>query len=407
LPARTDPLARSREWAISWLAETTLMIDDFDQPIDRRSSDSVKWNRYGEDVLPLWVADLDFRSPPAVLRALSARVEHGVFGYGSDPKELAEILAARLASRYGWQVAPHEIVFLPGVVPALALACRAFAEPGDGVLVQSPVYGPILDAPRDAGRVREDAPFVRGDDGRYGIDWDALEAGIGPRTRLFVLCNPQNPLGRVLTREELVRIASLCDKKGLIICSDEIHCDLVFPGHEHVPIASLSPEVAARTVTLMAPSKTYNLAGLGCAFAVVQSADLRARLRSARSGLVPYVNVLGFAAAIAAYREGQSWLDEALAYLATNRDTLVSYVRSELHGVSVALPEGTYLAWLDCRASAAGGDPYRFFLDRARVALSDGTAFGAAGAGFVRLNFGCRRALLATALECMKTALEG
>jgi cysteine-S-conjugate beta-lyase len=382
------------------------MIHDFDLFIDRRSSDSVKWNRYGEDVLPLWVADLDFRSPPAVLDALSRRVAHGVFGYGSDPKELAEILAARLASRYGWQVAPRDIVFLPGVVPALALACRAFTEPGDGVLVQPPVYGPILDAPADAGRVRVDSPLVRGADGRFGIDWDALEAQVGLCTKLFIVCNPQNPLGRVLTREELARIASLCERRGLVICSDEIHCDLVFPGQNHVPIAAISPEARERTITLMAPSKTYNLAGLGCAFAVVQNADLRARLKAARSGLLPYVNVLGFAAAMAAYREGQTWLDEVLAYLAENRDTLVSYVRSELPGVSVATPEGTDLAWLDCRASAARGDPYRFFLDRARVALSDGTAFGAAGAGFVRLNFGCRRAMLVEALDRMKAALQ-
>jgi cystathionine beta-lyase len=382
------------------------MNDEFHLSIDRWSSDSVKWGAHAPDVLPLWVADMDFRSPSAVLEALAERVAHGVFGYGKEPRQLAEVIAARLAHLYAWEVSPGDIMFLPGVVPGLYLSCRAFTEPGARVVVQTPVYPPIRRAPADSARSCVEVGFVRGDDGQYNIDWDALGQAFDADARLFILCNPQNPLGRVFSRGELARIAEHCVRRDVVICSDEIHCDLAFAGHRHVPIASLSPEVAQRTITLMAPSKTYNLAGLDCSFAVIQNPALRARFQKARRGLVPHVNILGLTAALAAYRDGQSWLDEVLAYLTANRDALVDQVRDNLPGVRVAAPEGTYLAWLDCRHSLAAEQPYQFFLTRAKVALSDGLTFGPGGEGHVRLNFGCRRAVLLEAIARMRRALE-
>jgi cystathionine beta-lyase len=234
------------------------MNDDLPD-VDRWSSDSVKWGVYGPEVLPLWVADMDFRSPPAVLEALVQRVAHGVFGYGKEPRQLAEVIAAHLAQLYDWQVSAGEIVFLPGVVPGLYLSCRAFTETGERVVVQTPVYPPIRRAPADSARSCVEAGFLRGDDGQYAIDWDVFGHALDAEAKLFILCNPHNPLGRVFSRGELERIAENCLRRDIVICSDEIHCDLVFPGHRHVPIASLSPEVAQRTITLMAPSKTYNL----------------------------------------------------------------------------------------------------------------------------------------------------
>jgi cystathionine beta-lyase len=382
------------------------MNDELHDAIDRWSSDSVKWGAYGPDVLPLWVADMDFRSPSAVLDALVERVDHGVFGYGKEPRQLAEAIAARLAHLYAWQVSANDIVFLPGVVPGLYLSCRALTEAGERVVVQTPVYPPIRRAPVDSARSCVEVGFLRGENGQYTIDWDVLGRALDADAKLFILCNPHNPLGRVFSRGELERMAEYCLRRDVVICSDEIHCDLVFGGHRHVPIASLAPEVAQRTITFMAPSKTYNLAGLDCSFAVIQNAELRSRFQKARRGLVPHVNILGLAAALAAYRDGQTWLEEVLAYLTANRDAVVDLVRDQLSGVRVTAPEGTYLAWLDCRRSAAAGQPYQFFLTRAKVALSDGMTFGPGGEGHVRLNFGCRRAVLLEALARMRRALE-
>jgi cystathionine beta-lyase len=244
--------------------------------------------------------------------------------------------------------------------------------------------------------------------GGYGIDFEALEAAITPQTRIFLLCNPHNPVGRVYSRAELERLAEICLRHDLIICSDEIHADLVYLPHQHIPISSLDPDVAKRTITLMAPSKTFNLAGLQCSFAVVPNDELRQTFLQAARGLVPWVNLMGLVAAQAAYSSGGEWLDQLLPYLQANRDFLRRYVESELPGVSLAEPEGTYLAWLDCRASAnpqAAADPFNFFLEQACVALVDGKSFGPGGDGFVRLNFGCPRSALEAALMRMKNAL--
>jgi cysteine-S-conjugate beta-lyase len=380
---------------------------DFDRVIERRHTNSNKWRKYPADVLPLWVADMDFPSPEPVVRALRERVEHGVYGYGFEGPEFAEVFVDRVQKRYGWTIAPESLVLIPGVIPGFNVACRALTAPGDGLLMQLPVYPPILRSPTNHGLTRDGAMLGRERDGRYVADLDAFRTAIHSRTRAFILCNPHNPVGRAFTRDELGGMARVCLERDIPIIADEIHCDLLFGGQRHVPIASLSPEIERRTITLMAPSKTFNLAGLKVSVAVIPDASLRERFMAARGDYVQAsVNVLGYAAALAAYRDGQEWLDELLRYLEGNRDFLVDYVRRHLPGVSMVAPEGTYLAWLDCRhAGPAAADPFTFFLERAKVALNDGALFGAGGQGFVRLNFGTPRALLTEGLERMRRAL--
>ncbi len=381
------------------------MTHDFDQCIDRRHSESLKWNYYDEDVLPMWVADMDFRSPEPVIRALHERVEHGVFGYGWDPPELREVFVDRLQRLYDWQVSPEALVFLPGVVTAFNLVCHAFGSRGEGVLLHTPVYYPMLYAPGGAGMTRNEMQLTRQPDGRYEIDFDLFEQTISDRTRIFILCNPHNPVGRVFRREELAQMADICLSHRILICSDEIHCDLLFEGNQHLPIATLAPEIADQTITLMAPSKTFNVPGLKCSLAIVQNPELRKTLKETHTGLVHGVNIMGYAAALAAYRDGQPWLDEVMRYLEANLDLLVEYVEEHLPGISMSRPEATYLAWLSCHEAGIPGNPHEFFLKEARVAMNDGAVFGQGGEGFVRLNFGCPRSRLTEALERIKGAL--
>ncbi len=378
----------------------------FDQIIDRCGTDSEKWCCYPEDALPLSVADMDFRSPEAVIRALHERVEHGVFGYGVEPPELREVIMERLEQLYGWNVKAEELVFLPGVVPGFNLACQALSLPGDGVLVQTPVYPPILSAPANAACSRDEMQLTPDSDGRHVIDFDLFEETITRRTRVFILCNPHNPVGRVFTPSELERMAEICLRRNVVICSDEIHSDFVYRGHHHIPIGTLSAEVADQTITLLAPSKTFNLAGLHCAVAVVPNRELREKLCAARRGVVGEPDILSYTAAMAAYRNGQDWLNELMAYLQANRDFTFDFVQERLPGISMALPEGTYLAWLDCRDAGIPGNLHQFFLQQAKVVVNDGPDYGKGGEGFVRLNFGCPRSTLAEALQKMEQALQ-
>jgi len=386
---------------------------NFDQIIDRRHSDSLKWNHYDEDVIPMWVADMDFVSPQPVIDALIEQVEHGVFGYPQGiaglPNELPrfrQLIIDRLASMYNWEIKPQDIIFLPGVVNSFNLACHAFASPDQAVMVQTPVYHPILKAAKTTGVQGKEMELTRLQDGCYGIDWDAFEASLSSQTSLFILCNPHNPVGKVFHKDELKHMAEICLRHNVVICSDEIHSDLVFPEHQHTPIASLDPEVADNTITLIAPSKTFNIAGLQCSFAVIQNEKLRKRFLEARKGLLPWVNMIGMRAGETAYRYGQDWLEQVMDYLQANRDFLYAYVREKLPGLEMGLPEGTYLAWLDCRKAGIQGNPQKFFLEKGRVAFNDGADFGPGGEGFVRLNFACPRAILIEGLQRLKTALD-
>ena len=379
---------------------------DFDTIIDRRNSNSSKWRLYGEDVLPMWVADMDFKSPPAIIHALHERVEHGVFGYEHHAPGLSELIVDRLARVFDWHVQPEAIVFTPGVVTGFNLAVRALVAPDQGLLIQTPVYGPIQNAAKTAGVLDQSMELTRETDGRYTVDMDRFEAAVTDQTRLFLLCSPHNPVGRVFTREELQTMGEICLRHDLMICSDEIHGDLTFSGHPHTPIAAINQELEARTITLMAPSKTYNIAGLDCGFAVIPNPELRSQYNAARGGLVGLPNLMGYTAARAAYTEGEPWLAAVLRYLEANRNFTVAYVRKHMPELHIAGPEGTYLAWIDCRDADLPDSPRKFFLEKGKVALNNGTSFGPSGEGFVRLNFGCPRALLEEGLGRMRAALE-
>jgi len=370
--------------------------------VERRGSDSFKWGLYANrgDVLPLWVADMDFRSDPAITDALVRRAREGVYGYAQDSKAAIGALIDYHRARYGFAIDPAWVVPVPGLVCGLNVLCRAVGKPGDAVATTVPVYPPFLEAPTLAGRSLVTAPMTRDAQGRPAFDRAALEAALTPATRLFILCNPHNPLGRAWTPAELRDLLAFCRSRDLIVCSDEIHGGLVLdPPHAYTPAACAAPEFADRLVTLLAPSKTYNLPGLSCAFAVIADPALRQRFRAAMEGIVPHVNLFGWVAAEAAYRHAEPWRLALLNVLRANRDAVEQAAR----GWGVAMPhvEATYLAWFDLRpwlGRMNGLSPAKFFLSHG-VALSDGAPFGAPG--FARLNFGTRRAVLDEALARM------
>ncbi len=376
---------------------------DFDTPVDRRGTASVKWDRYGDrDVIPLWVADMDFRSPPEVIDALAARAAHGVFGYTHAPDELVEAVIARLCADHDWRIEPEWIVWLPGLVTGLNVSCRATGSPGDDVVTTVPAYPPFLSAPAHSGRRLVTVPLLERH-GRSALDLEGAARALGARASLFILCNPHNPAGRVFTREELEAFLGVCRAHRTTVCSDEIHCGLVLDADKrHHSLAALDPEFAAQTITLMAPSKTYNVPGLGCSFAVIPGEALRRRFLAAKEGIVPDVNAFGYEAALAAYRHGEPWRRALIDYLRANRD-LVERRIAAMPPLAMAHVEATYLAWIDARGAAVS-DPCGFF-EAAGVGLGDGSRFGAPG--FVRLNFGCPRAPLEEALDRMARALAG
>lgn len=374
----------------------------FDVQVDRRPTSATKWERYaGRDVLPFWVADMEFPSPPAVIEALHARIDHGIFGYTNVSDSLRQSVIDHLARDYGWQVAADWLLWLPGVVPGLNVACRSIGEPGDGIVTAVPIYHPFLEAPANAGRRRVDAPLaLQGQ--RWEMDLDRLGANLDPDTRGFLLCNPQNPTGRVYTAAELQALGAFAERHDLILVSDEIHAGLVIePRCRHLPIASIAAEIARRSITLMAPTKTYNMPGLGCAFAIIPDPDLRLRFKAAGAGFLAHVGPLAMTAAEAAYRDGGPWLEALRHRLHTNRDRLQAAVDA-MPGLTMTPVEATCLAWID--ASGLGvEDPHRFFED-AGVGLSPGAQFGSPG--FVRFNFGCGPAMLEEGIRRMQGAIE-
>jgi cystathionine beta-lyase len=375
---------------------------DFDTPIDRRGTYSDKWDKYQDtDIIPLWVADMDFASPPAILAALRERIDHGVLGYTRTPDPLIETVCEHLKSNYQWDVSPEWLVFIPGLVCGLNITCAATGEINSGVLTATPVYPPFFSAPKNANRRVIPMPLAHMSD-RWHFDFELFEKSIQPDTKLFLLCNPHNPVGRCFDKEELLAIAKLCEKHDLVICADEIHNELILdPSKKHIPLASLSPEISRRTITLIAPSKTYNIPGLGASIAIISDPTLRAKFKRAMAGIVPHVNVLGLVAALAAYRDCQNWRAELLDYLRGNRDFVAQSI-GKIAGLSVSPVEATYLSWIDARDLHLE-DPAGFF-EKAGVGLSDGIPF--MGKGFVRLNFGCPRSTLQTALLRMEEAVE-
>ena len=384
------------------------MTFNFDAPPDRRGTDSQKWQKYaGRDVLPMWVADMDFEVAPAIVEALSARVGHGVFGYARPVSSTLDAIVESFSARYRWPVDPSWIVWLPGIVCGLNVAAWAFAGDGDEVLSLSPIYPPFTTAPRNQGRVPRSVPLALSSAARrWEIDWDALERAVTPRTKLLLFCHPHNPVARVWSRGEVERIAAFCARHDLVICSDEIHCDLLLePGAEHEPFAVAVPGESGRLATFMAPSKTFNIPGLGTSFAIISDPGLRARFSKATAGIVAEVNALGYAACEAAYRSGEPWRRALIAYLRGNRDFLLEAVSRDLPGVRIEAPiEATYLAWLNV-SDLGLANPVKHF-EGGGVGLSDGVPFGAAPGSYVRLNFGCARSTLAEGLRRMKAALR-
>jgi cysteine-S-conjugate beta-lyase len=391
-------------------------MNDFDSVLDRRSTNSVKWKHYGEDVLPLWVADMDFAAPEPVQEALRRAVEHGIFGYEFPTKELSETVVARMDKLYGWQVSPDMVVAIPGVIAGFNAAARTVCTAGQGILVQPPVYPPFLTVHKNAALVHQEAPLgitAEGTTLRYAVNFEMFERAVnsgGAQTGMFLLCNPHNPTGQTYSHDELVRMGEVCLKNEPIICSDEIHSELLLGGAQHIPLATLSSEVADRTITLIAPSKTFNVAGLYCAFAIIPNPELLRRFKKTTEQMAMHINSLGLKAAQAAFSgECDDWLAALRTYLTGNRDFLVEYVKREFSGIRITVPEATYLAWLDCnelvRSGRMDGTPQEFFLKQAKVALNEGKEFGFGGEGFVRLNFGCPRKTLEEALERMKAAL--
>jgi cystathionine beta-lyase len=388
------------------------MAFDFDVLLDRRGTGAMKWDAasqfYGvDDVIPLWVADMDFAAPPAVVDALKNRVEHPIYGYPMLPPSYWDPVVRWLEERQGWTVRSEWIAPCPGVVPALNLCVQAFSQPGDGVVIQTPVYHPFYFAVENNGRrlVCNPLRFV---DGSWTMDLDDLARRIDDRTRMLVLCSPHNPVGRVWTPAELEALGRLALDRGLVVIADEIHSDLVFDGRRHTPLASLGASLAARTVTLQAPSKSFNVAGLTSAFAVISDPGLRARFDAqVENAGLSIGNIFGQTALRAAYAEGGPWLDALRAYLEGNFDFAAAFFRDRLPALRFLRPEGTYLALIDARS--LGLEPqalFKFFLEKARVQLDDGTKFGPALAGFLRMNVASPRVLLAEAFERMAAALR-
>lgn len=377
---------------------------NFDQVLDRRSSDSIKWNYFEEDVLPLWVADMDFLSPPEVLKALRERIDHGLFGYSSTQEKTKSAVQNWLSSRHDWNVQIDDILIIPGVVQAFNVAASAFSRPGDSVLIQTPAYHPYFYVSSNSRLKQIISPLICDSKGRYSLESSLFNDSLHPNTRTFMLCNPHNPSGRVFDETELYSMAQSCLENNTIICSDEIHNDIVFPGYKHIPIASLSPEIARSSVTMVSTTKTFNLAGLKSSAVIIPNPGLRELFSNQLSGFVGSVNVLGETAMATAYDTGSEWLTELLIYLEGNRQFLLDFVNCELPGLTLYPPEATYLAWLDC-SELDLNNPAQFFLEQARVGLNSGDWFGEDYSDHVRLNIGCPREILSTALERMRAAL--
>ena len=375
---------------------------DFDTPITRRGTGCIKYDRKPE-LDPFWVADMDFASAPVIIRALHERVDHGVFGYAQPHDGLNQAVLGYLRDRRGAEVPLEHIIHLGGLVPALSLAARAFCSEGDAVMTCTPVYPPFIGVHHDAhvSLITVDHVLT---DGRWSFDWEAMERAVTPETKIFLLCNPQNPLGRVFSAAEITQLANFCETHDLVLVSDEIHCDLIFDetATPHFSALNLTADLAKRTITLLSPSKTWNIAGLGYAIAVISDDTVRRKFAAARGHTLSEINALSYYAAEAAYRDGESWRLELMAYLKSNRDTLVDFITTRCPGLAVVAGEATYLAWIDARGMGIE-NPAQHFEQKAGLFLSDGAYFG--WPGWFRFNFGCPRARMLEGLEKIAGAI--
>ncbi len=381
---------------------------NFDAIIDRRGTDCLKWDSNGSpDIHPMWVADMDFAVAPQIQKAMEKRLSNPVYGYTFHGEGLINSIVSWVGRRYGWEISGEWLAFSPGVVPALSMSILALTNPGDRVLIMTPVYRPFYNSIRENGRVIIDNPLLKDENGRYSIDFDLLESQIDSRCKVMMMCNPHNPAGRVWTLEELQRLADIAKRHDLIVISDEIHADFIYSGHKHISIASLSEDMMQRTITAYAPSKTFNLAGLCQSYVVIPNKRLRDAFMGVYDALDLGSNIFGMTALTAAYNEAEDWLDELLSYLEANRDYAVNYIRENIPQIKVYPPDGTYLLWLDCSAlGLEKEDLNRFFLEQAHVRMNAGYRFADRCGSFMRLNIGCPRSMLTEGLERIRTAVS-
>ena len=386
---------------------------DFDTVIDRRNTDCAKWDGmkplFGtNDLLPMWVADMDFKAPSEVIEALRERVDHGIFGYTRRFEPYREAIAGWFLRRHGWEIRTEWIRHAPGVVPALAASIMAFTQPGEGILVQPPVYYPFFSTIKGRGRTVVENP-LKLINGRFEMDFDDLEKKLdNSAIKLVFLCSPHNPVGRVWSREELEKFGEICAARGVVVVSDEIHCDILYKGAKHTPLASISDAMRESTITSVAPSKTFNIAGLATAAIIIPSKRLRDNYQS----VIDFVNidggnVFGTTALEAAYAKGDAWLDALLVYLEGNLNFIENFLAERLPSISLLGPEGTYVPLLDCRSlNLSGPELERLLVENGKVALDGGHWFGTGGDGFVRINIATPRALLKEGMERIEKALK-
>ena len=393
---------------------------DFDRVVNRKGTASMKWDTVSslfgeEDILPMWVADMDFPSAKPITDAIIERAEHQIFGYTLPEKSVTGAIVDRIQQKYGWIINPEWIVFTPGVIPSIHAAIRAFTHPGDDIIIQGPVYYPFWSAIHDCGcQVANNQLKLL--DRHYEIDYNDLKSKFAPkdgmsptasRARMMILCSPHNPVGRVWTRDELVQMGEIVIERGALMLSDEIHCELLFKGAKHIPFASISKEFEQHSMLCMAPSKTFNLAGLNASIIIIPNEELRLRFNAAKHGIVTRVNLFGLTAMEAAYRHGDEWLAQLLDYLQGNLDYLMAYLEQKIPRIGVIKPEGTYLVWLDCRKLGLDDAELRSFMrKKARVGLDDGYLFGPSGSGFQRINIACPRSTLSEALLRIEEAVS-
>jgi cystathionine beta-lyase len=386
---------------------------NFDEVINRENSSCIKYDLREEvfgraDVIPMWVADMDFRTPSFITEALAARLKHEIFGYSYRPDAYFSSFIDWVTDRHRWSVRREWIEFSPGVVPALNMCTQAFTDPGDEIIIQPPVYTPFHGAVTDHGRRLVFNNLIETPQG-WVMDIEGLRNLINPATKMLILSNPHNPVGRAWRREELEEIVEICHEKGVVILSDEIHSDLVLPGHSHIPLASISEKAASITVTCMAPSKTFNLAGFSTSSMIIPDPVLMEKYRRTLVGLHLHLgNIFGNIASEAAYTHGHEWLDELLKYIQGNVDLVVDFCREHLPQIRPVQPEATYMIWLDCRSMGLdGAGLQKFFVEKAGVGMNEGSRFGPGGQGFMRMNLACPRSVVEKALKQIKSAING
>ena len=385
---------------------------NFDEPVAREGTDCIKYDRRQEtfgvkDVIPMWVADMDFKCPDFVVESIHRRIEHEIFGYSYRPPEYYLSIINWIKSRHNWKVEREWISFCPGIVPALNFCTLAFTQPGDSIIVQPPVYFPFFSTAESHGR-NLIYNRLNENEGKWSIDFDSLVSAINEKTKMIIISNPHNPVGRVWSAEELINLAEICIEKNIIIISDEIHCDLTLPGFIHTPMASLSEKIALKTVTLIAPSKTFNLAGLSTSSVIIPDPDLRKSFNRVVDNLhIGNGNIFGTVASIAAYTHGEKWLEELMHYIDDNVEYVSEYCRNMIPEIIPVKPEATYMIWLDCRKfQMQGKELQNFFIHKAGVGMNEGSAFGPGGEGFMRMNVGTIHNTVIKAMEQIEKAVS-